>query len=249
MTDLHSHILPGIDDGASDWQTSMQLLAQAEGQGIRNIALTSHFDCETTPLELFLEERAAAFACLQDHLESDRFAFKLGCEALYSPKLMNLDLHGLCLEGTEVLLLELPMGYRPAFFREVLSQIQSDGIIPLIAHVERYPYVLEDPRLLADWLDAGAYMQVNGGSILQGGSRGKMALKFVKWGLAQVVATDAHSPRKRPPVLRQAMLEIEKQLGKPLADRLCRNAHDLFSGREPEDIPYHYPRKLLGQWV
>ena len=91
---------------------------------------------------------------------------KKGAEVFFSPALLECDPRPLCLEGTGLMLVELPVTYRPQWTVEVLYQLGTLGITPLIAHVERYPYVMEDPNLLIDWIEAGAYTHVNASSLV-----------------------------------------------------------------------------------
>lgn len=251
MIDLHTHILPNIDDGAKDVTASIKLLKQCAEQKIRRVALTSHFDCEKESLECFLERRELSYEMLKKRLKNQNggFQFKLGAEVFFSTQLLNMDIKNLCMEGTDVLLMELPVGYRPQFFRETLYELQLVGILPVIAHVERYPYILENPQILAEWIDAGVYIQVNAGSILQQNQRAKMIMKLIKWGMVHVIASDAHSYNSRPQLLRQAFVEIEKQLDAQSVYQLKDNAQRLFEGNELEKVNYHNPRKILGHWV
>ena len=251
MTDLHSHILPGMDDGAPDLAASLELLEMEAIQGVRNIALTSHYHGDAGNIDGFLARRAEAFEVLRGGLGElgEKLRLKLGCEVRYSPRLMHEPVFRLCLEGTDVLLLELPMDQNPAYLPELLDFLRSDGIIPLIAHVERYRYVHEDPRILARWVDMGAYAQVNGSTLLRGGEVGAMAMKYIKWNLVHAVATDAHSVGKRPPILRQALHRVAGELGKDKAVWLRQNAEDLFEGREPEYRRHHSPRRVFGAWL
>ena len=102
MTDLHCHILPGIDDGAKDVSVSLELLRKEYEDGVRNIAFTSHFNSERTTVEAFLEKRAAAYARLTEALKEEPmdFRFKLGSEVYFSPKLCELDAKALCMGDT-----------------------------------------------------------------------------------------------------------------------------------------------------
>lgn len=169
MTDLHCHILPGIDDGAKDTAVSLELLRREYEDGVRNIAFTSHFNSERTTVEAFTAKRQAAFEQLTAALEGQpmQFDFKLGAEVFFSPGLCELDTRALCMGDTAYLLLEFPTTHKPHFIRQTLYQLQQQGIVPLIAHIERYPYVLEDPTLLYDWVAAGAYAQINAGALLE----------------------------------------------------------------------------------
>lgn len=251
MTDLHTHILPGLDDGAGDLHTALTLLEMELGQGVKRIALTSHYNCEEQTPEEFLARRAASRQKLETALETMGCCpeLKLGCEVWFSPKLRQMDCRKLCLEGTELLLLELPTNYCPEFLEETLWDLQSQGITPLLAHVERYGYMLENPELLARLVREGVYAQVNAQTLLREGKRKKMVLKLLKWGLVQLVCTDTHSPEKRPPRLAEAMAEIERKLGAAAAARLEQNAQALFRGSLPKDIRIHQPKRILGSWM
>ena len=227
MTDLHCHILPGMDDGAKDTAVSLELLHREYEDGVRNIAFTSHFNSERTTVDAFTAKRQAAFEQLTAALEGQpmQFDFKLGAEVFFSP--------GLC---------------KPHFIRQTLYNLQQQGIVPLIAHIERYPYVLEDPTLLYDWVAAGAYAQINAGALLEPKLCKKLC-KFIQWGLVHVISTDTHSPDKRPPRMAQGVQQLEKLLGKETAARIVRNGDELFHDQELDAATLHQPKKFLGMWV
>ena len=97
MTDLHCHILPGMDDGAKDTAVSLELLRREYEDGVRNIAFTSHFNSERTTVDAFTAKRQAAFEQLTAALEGQpmQFDFKLGAEVFFSPGLCELDTRAL----------------------------------------------------------------------------------------------------------------------------------------------------------
>ena len=250
MTDLHCHILPGMDDGARDIETSVQLLHKEKEDGVVNIMFTSHFNYERTNVEYFQKKRENAFTELCDALgkEADDFQFKLGAEVFFSPGLCELEADKLCLGDTDYMLLEFPTSHKPHFIKETLYNLQSQGIIPLIAHVERYPYVIKDLSILHDWVAAGAYAQINAGSLLRNDKDAKLLLKMIEWNLVHVIATDTHSMDKRAPKMARAMALVEEKLGRETAERLKRNAGDVFENREIEAEEPRRPRKFLGKW-
>ena len=251
MTDLHTHILPELDDGAADLEAALVLLTMQANQGVERIALTSHYNCEEQTPEEFLQRRAASWEKLKAAAEATGIApeLKLGCEVYFSPKLRQLDCRKLCLEGTELLLLELPVNYCPEFLEETLWDLQSQGITPLIAHVERYGYMLEDPQLLARLVREGIYAQVNANSLLRHDKRKKQVLRLLKWGLVQVVCSDTHSPEKRPSRLAEAMAVVRKKLGASAEARLEQNAQTLFRGDLIQEVGLHEPKRILGSWM
>lgn len=244
MTDLHTHILPGMDDGPKSLTDAMALVERAAIQGVDHIALTSHFSCENESVEDFLARREMAFSALREACPKE-LTLKRGCEVYFSPLLLTENAEELCLEGTKVLLLELPVLQKPAFLREVLRALVQKGITPLIAHVERYQYVAQDPGILADWVELGALIQVNAQSVLDGG----LARRLIKWGLCHIVASDAHSIRHRPVNLRAALDTVAKALGAEKARELEGNAADLFAGRTVIPGPYRMPKKVMGFWL
>ena len=169
MTDLHCHILPNIDDGAKDVSISLRLLEKEYADGVRNIAFTSHFNSEWTTPDAFLQKRAAAYETLTAALptgpEAMQFRFKLGCEVYFSPKLCELDAKALCIGDTSYMLVEFPTTHKPHFIRQTFALLQEQGVLPLIAHIERYPYVLEDPTLLYNWVATGPSASSSRGSL------------------------------------------------------------------------------------
>lgn len=251
MTDLHCHILPGMDDGAPDLETAERLLEMESLQGIHNIALTSHFDWGEDTIDAYLERRAAAFEQLQARLDQTdlELNLKLGCEIMFSPHLINEPVHRLSLAGTDMLLLELPVDRNPPFIQDALEYFLADGLIPVLAHVERYRYLTEDPTILARWVEMGVLAHINGATLLRSGDQADMAMRFIKWNLVQAIATDTHSPDKRPPILRQALRKVDEQLGKQKAAWLRHNAEAMFRGERPEYHKPHYPKRILGRWL
>lgn len=251
MTDLHCHILPGIDDGAENTDVSLELLRREYEDGVRNIAFTSHFNSEYTTVEEYQARRQAAYEQLTAALQGqsmDDFQFKLGAEVFFSPRLCELDARALCMGDTSYFLMEFPTTHKPHFIRQTLYSLQQRGIIPLIAHIERYPYVLDEPTLLYDWVAAGAYAQINVGALLDQKLCKKLC-KFISWGLVHVISTDTHSPDKRPPRMAQGVQQLEKMLGAETAARIVQNGDDLFHDQELDAVHLHQPRKFLGKWV
>ncbi len=244
MTDLHTHILPGMDDGPKEPDTARQLLEQELRQGVKRIALTSHYNPEGETVDAFLRRREAAFRALMEVCPPG-LALKPGCEVYFSPALLAIEAERLCLEGTNLLLLELPVLQKPAFLQEVLTGLLDRGITPLIAHAERYQYVRHDPGILAQWKELGALIQLSSGAM----ANDPLARKLIKWGLADVLASDAHSPKHRPPDLKAGLDAISKAYGVEVARVLERNAGLLFSGRENPKRQIHVPKKVLGFWL
>lgn len=250
MTDLHTHILPGMDDGAPDLEHALALLELERQQGVKQIALTSHFRPDRMELRDFLSRREDALGQLRSAVgTAGAPELKAGCEVYYSPRLADMDLDRLCLEGTDLLLLELPTTAKPRFLTETMEELSTQGYTMLIAHAERYAYVAEEPGILGEWMEYGAWIQLNASSLIRGGAQAKLCRNLLRWGLAHVISSDAHSTDRRPPNLDRGLNAARKMLGEETALRLERNARGLFCGDIPDREYPHIPRKFLGHWI
>ena len=167
LCDLHTHLLPGVDDGAADLSESLRLLSQEEACGVDTVVLTPHFKPQVQNAEEFFSRRAAAFETLKAAYGGP-ITFRLGAEVLYSKYLANMErIHDFCIEGTDYLLLEMP--YHAQFdektVRSVLRLADEHGIRPILAHVERYEAVLRDVAILERFRECGCLFQVNAATV------------------------------------------------------------------------------------
>lgn len=250
MTDLHSHILPGIDDGAQTVEDSLALLREQVAQGVDQIALTPHFNAERITVSEFIERRAESFEQLQKAVKAEALpvTLKLGAEVFFSSNLLDLDLDQLLLQDTPYLLVEFSPTFYPTWAKDIFYKLGLQGITPLLAHVERYPYMISDPTRLFDLVNAGAVTQVNASSIIRSGSRQAMIQKFFRWNLIHVLSTDTHSMDKRPPHLAQAMQKVESWQGADTIRYLQQSGNDVFHGFEPQLLDATKPKKFFGRW-
>lgn len=248
MTELHCHILPGIDDGARNTNESLALLRAEAEQGVNRIIFTPHFN-ESISVDEFVRRRTDSFERLMSALaETDmQFDIKLGAEVFFTPALAKMDLLPLCFSGTSYMLLELPTTHKPDFLDETLSAIEEWNITPIIAHVERYPYAMNDPVMIYNWVKNGALVQTNAGSLWYNDSDTKTLLKLIEWDLVHLISTDAHSPEKRPVNFLWGLEVLEKNLGTEVKNKLLENGDDIFDNIEIESYPY-CPKKSFGKW-
>ena len=140
MIDFHSHILPGIDDGAQDIETSLALIEEEKKQGVSTIVLTPHFYPDRNTPDNFLKEREEAYRKLTSHPESSTFPnFIKGAEVALTYELPKLEgLEKLCIEGTNLILIELPYHTYNEWVLNALFGISARGLVPIIAHFERF---------------------------------------------------------------------------------------------------------------
>ncbi len=250
MVDLHCHILPGIDDGAKELQDSIALLKAESAQGMKSVAFTPHFNLEKFSVEEFCALRSQSLNLLK---ESDEFneldiKIKTGAEVYYSPMLYNADLDSLCIQDTDYILIELPVASKPYEMNNIIQSIINRGYTPILAHVERYRYFSENPVLLYNLILDGCLAHVNAGAIIGNGNQSKIAMKYLKWELAQMVCSDCHSVERRPPNIDKAFAEIRKKFGNDYIDWIEKNCNDVFNNRSVDLPVIQKPKKILGFW-
>jgi protein-tyrosine phosphatase len=222
--DIHSHILPGIDDGARDEDTAIKMLRVADANRTGHIFATPHYiPGHTSYTPAYIAEKCVE---LQRYAESEGLNIKIlpGCEVFISPDLPDLYKKGklLTLNNSSYMLIELPMLSIPSYTDTVLFNLQVNGIKPIIAHPERNSVIRRNPDILRDMAGRGILAQVNAGSIvgMYGKQVEKAALKLIGAGLIHFVASDAHSERKRSPILNKTIDIIEKEYGSEIANTL-----------------------------
>lgn len=164
LIEMHCHILPGVDDGSKDTETSVKMLRRLALQGAETVVLTPHYYSDSISLADFIARRNAAFTNLQAALPPDAPRLLLGAEVYVSRYLMNNpDLTPICVTGTRCALLEHNFGDN--FGTETLDRITAltcdHGIRPILAHIERYKALMDHPGLIDELRDMGCATQVN----------------------------------------------------------------------------------------
>ena len=233
LTDLHCHILPGIDDGAADLAAATALLKEQKEQGVTQIVFTPHFWSWQKTIHQFARDRYNAAVLLAPVLDDLGIEWGAGAEVRMTDDLLKMDLKPLNFVGTDYFLLEWPFTQFPLFGREVVDRVWETGYTPIFAHIERYDYFWSNPSRLDEYIDEGVICQINPGILLKSDSR-KYALKMIKDGYVHVLSSDAHSMEKRPPHLKAAYQIVEMNLGRRTAEKLKRNADLIFHGQEIE---------------
>ncbi len=248
MIDLHCHILPSIDDGAKNKEISLEMLKEQKSQGVQAIAFTPHFNFSRIDPEEFIRVRQKSFDKLMAVPEVKELGikFKLGCEIYFSTKLNETDLDPLCYEDTNYILIELPTDRRPYGLKHTIVDILNRGYQPVLAHVERYPYFAENPVELYDFIEQGCVAQVNSGAVIDDD---KTAMKYIKWGMAQLISSDAHNMKNRCPNMKEGFMRISKKYGEDYVDWFERNARNVFRGKYVDEPMMKKPKKIFGIWL
>jgi len=212
IVDIHSHILPNIDDGAKDLETSILLLQKMKEQGITHVVATPHFIAQENSLESFLEDRKSSKNILFDAIkDKDLPKVFLGAEVYYFKGISSSkSIKDLAIEGTNYILIELPDStLTKSVFDDIKDINQNMGLVPIFAHIERY-YGDKGFKLLLKFIEENeCYAQVNAQPFLSFSSR-RIVKKLINKGYISFVATDTHSPEKRPPVLKDALEKLKE---------------------------------------
>jgi protein-tyrosine phosphatase len=198
MRDLHCHILPCVDDGAESEADALAMARLAVEEGIRDIVVTPHFhmlDRESPRDDL--TRRVGEFQALL-LAEGVPLTIHAGCEVYLEPDTPKRwdDGELTPINGSSFLLVETSFHDYPRYVDDVLFQLQTRGVQPILAHPERYVAFQQKPELLADLVGRGVLAQLTAGSLLGYFGKGakSAADTFMKRGLVQIVSTDAHRP-------------------------------------------------------
>jgi protein-tyrosine phosphatase len=240
MVDTHSHILPGLDDGAGSLEDSLELCRIAADDGIRAMAATPHvMEFRYPNNRKTIEE---SFRTLESAVAEKGIPLKLvkGAEVHVAADLVDRLKGGDLLtynDNGRYMLLEFPFQQVVSGTEEIVYRLRLAGVTPVIAHPERIAFFMEDLEKLRALVRLGALAQVTGGSLLgKFGERSERAgWKMVERRLAQIVASDAHDGEHRPPVLREAAAALSETLGPDEARRMTsERPAAIVEGRDVE---------------
>lgn len=222
LTDFHSHILPGIDDGSASLEESLALLRLEAEQGISHVIATPHFYPQRDEPERFLERRARAQAKLWETVRGEDLPrITLGAEVYFFRGMSEWEqLPRLTIQETSSILIELPPPPWPDTVYQELERIWLNrGITPIIAHIDRYigPFRTYDiPRRLAE---LPVLVQANAEFFLER-STAPMAMRMLKGDQIHLLGSDCHNLSSRKPNLGMAVQRIERKLGKTVLSRI-----------------------------
>lgn len=248
MIDIHSHILPGIDDGAPHQQGSLKMAQVAADEGVTQIIATPHynesykntkssiiedvarlneaFKEEDLPLEVLAGQEPRIFGeFLKDYEEN---------------KLLTLN------DAQQFILVELPHESVPRYTSQLLYDIQLQGLTPVIVHPERNRELIQSPDLLYKLVKNGALTQITASSVT--GHFGKQIMKFtyelIESNLTHFVASDAHNTAHRTFRMKAAFGEIEHEFGIDYRYMLQENAELLIAGQNVmKEVPERIKKK------
>jgi protein-tyrosine phosphatase len=205
MVDLHSHLVPAVDDGASGPEEARRALRALVDQGVERVVVTPHLNAQLTlspdPFNSRMAELDVGFELLKGIAcdECPGVRIERGAEIALDTPRPDFSDPRIRLAGGRWVLVEFSRLMIPPRSTAALAEILAEGYRPLLAHPERYP--LRDLGLVAEWREAGVALQVNAGSLLgkYGPAARKVARELLARGWVDVVASDYHA-RGAPPI-------------------------------------------------
>ena len=234
MIDVHTHILPCLDDGAKSKAEALEMLYMLQQQGVTDVALTPHYYGKKQSVDDFLRLRERAFEQLRAELPNG-VKVRLGAEVHLSgvndPPAEKIC--ALAIEDTKCVLVELPLHrkWSNALFSRLEDFIYDTGYTPIVAHIERYEVVKKTPAVIGRLIDAGCLVQMNTRAFYDKKTR-RFAFAMLKRNMVHFFGTDAHDTTGR-----KADYERAKQV-------VCQAGHE----KEWERVQENMKKALANQW-
>lgn len=239
MIDIHCHLLPGLDDGPDSLEESLEMAQMAIEDGITHVVATPHANDRFPFLPELIQRR-------RDELQQrigDRLALATGCDfhlSFENLEDVRTNPAKYTINQRNYLLVEFASFSIPPSMDDTLHQLQLLGVQPIITHPERNGLLCGNPKRLQGWLERGCYTQVTAQSLL--GRFGEAARYWAEAWLDQdrvhFIASDAHSPKSRPPRLREAYQAVAARRGEEVAQALFHdNPLAAFEGRPLPYVP------------
>ncbi len=238
MFDIHMHILPGVDDGAQDYEDAIGMAEIALESGVTTIVATPHANQRGRFENYYTLEFARRFDRLKEMFRSSHLKLNLleGQEIMASDDMQSKIRDGrlIGLNHTQYFLIEVPFDSRPGWIADRLMDVLILGKTPVIAHVERYHCVQYDPSYVYDWIEMGCLTQMNKGSIFGkfGSGAQQASIPLLNYELIHCIASDAHSPQQRTPWLKDTQKFLIERFDQEYAYRLLEgNPYKIVTGQ------------------
>lgn len=216
MIDFHTHILPGIDDGSRDTAMTKTMLHMEKKQGVNHIVATPHFYASRASIDRFLEKRTRAYDKVCQRIyeeEKDLPDLRLGAEVYYFPGMGRADLSSLCIEGTNLILVEMPFAQWTNEMAEEISRIiKGQNLKVILAHLERFYRFQKKKDAWNRILAMPVIIQINA-ECMEGFFNRRFATSVIKGGAPVILGSDCHNTSTRPPNLDRGYELLQKKLG------------------------------------
>ena len=253
MIDVHSHIVPTVDDGAQNIDVSIAMIKNAKNIGIDEIFLTSHY--MEDGYHTSTEEYESIIQVLKNRISEEKLEVNLyvGNEVMVFPDLIKHlnEKKFFTLNNSRYVLIELPLMEEVLYVWNVLFQLKEKGYVPVIAHPERYRCVQENVEYAKKLIEAGALLQSNVGSILgMYGSQAKNTLKkLLKDKLVDLLGSDSHSPHRVYDVYLQALNKIKKICNEEYVNTLTTDNPKRIINDETIEKEYSSQSNVRRRWL
>ncbi len=228
MIDFHCHCLPNIDDGSQSIEESLKILEALSTQGVGLVVATPHFIANDESVETFLKRRQRSYETLLKNVYDSLPDIRLGAEVEFYEGISNLkDLNKLCIEGTNILLLEMPNAkWTQCVIKELYRLVSFGNIRIMLAHVERCLF-MQDWEVTDYLLKNDVIMQSNASYFIRTLTKRK-ACRYLRENIIHVLGSDSHNMTSRPPLIKDALDTIEKKLGIRAINYLNNVSEDIF---------------------
>lgn len=242
MIDIHSHILPGLDDGSKSWDMTLEMCRLAIGDGITHIVATPHAD----DTYVYRRDRIRALVAELDNKVGDQLTFSVGCDFHLSfENIEDAITHPerYTIASKQYLLVELSEYGIPPQLDDALSRLRGAGMIPIVTHPERNGILQKRPERVLEWVDSGCLVQVTASAVtgFWGDTPQRIAMWLLEQNVVHVLASDAHDDKRRKPILSEAHHYVSRCFGAGLARTLVQdNPLAIISG-QPLPVPRPAP--------
>lgn len=248
MIDFHSHMLPGIDDGAKDVDTSLKMLTISKKSGVETAILTPHCHPRSQEhIDRFLHRRKSSLDILSPLIQEQEESLPKIVPAseirIYAGLHKYTNLEKLCIGDTNYILLEMPYEPWREYAFEEIYQLMRLGFRPIMAHLDRF---LDQEHLFGEIFSLGALVQMNTSAFIDSKDRRKM-VKFFDTGHIHVIGSDAHNLSDRMPNMAFAYEIISKKFGKQYIDYIDYAGEAILKNKDVKKshLPKMNPIKKL----
>ena len=246
MIDIHSHLIPEVDDGPKTWEIAVEMCRMAAADGITHMVATPHANDRYTYDRPYLSDLLAHL----QQLVGDTPQLTLGCDFHLSyDNLQNaLDRpQAYTIGETRYMLVELSNYSVPLQISDCFIKLGDCGITPILTHPERNPILQQAPQRVLEWAEQGCLVQVTASALT--GSWGErtqsMARGLLERGAVHVLASDAHDVKRRPPVMSAGRTAAAAIVGQEIANALVEDNPAAILASKP--VPY-LPKPVLEKY-
>lgn len=234
IIDFHTHILPGIDDGCTDERMSKEVLLKEIVQNVDCIVATPHYYCHEQSISSFIANRDNAYQKLMNSIKDipDTPKIYLGAEVYYNNMLNHVDnLHDLCIQGTNYMLLELPyQKITKDIVDGVISLYENNCINIVLAHIERF-LKFTSFKSLIPLLESDVICQINCGSLVNPVTR-RNAYKMIKNSFIGAIGTDVHNTTTRAVCMEEGLNILKKKYSQEFIDEIMSTSCKILKNED-----------------